>query len=208
LSLAGDYTGLWKLLYDWQTLLAGAAAIFGGWLAYRAGVKQATATGDAAAIQIQAIATQTAALEQQNAQLRRADQRRLARESLIAARMLDASLEVVANDIGTARSSFGAEPRDGQIDEPTANSVRHAVGKPGFAYLWEKLGILDREIAVPFLTLEAAIERMRAERGATIAFGLTDRLDQLSMLVERLRDLAGGEIGRATRVLSADEQTP
>jgi hypothetical protein len=74
--------------------------------------------------------------------------------------------------------------------------------------LWEKVGILDREIAVPFLTLEAAIERMRAERGATIAFGLTDRLDQLSMLVERLRDLAGGEIGRATGVLSADEQTP
>jgi hypothetical protein len=118
LSLAGDYTGLWKLLYDWQTLLAGAAAIFGGWLAYRAGVKQATATRAAAAIQIQAIATQTAALEQQNAQLRRADQRRLARESLIAARMLDASLEVVANDIETARSSFGAEPRDGQIGEP------------------------------------------------------------------------------------------
>jgi hypothetical protein len=46
--VSADYTGLWKLLYDWQTLLAGAAAIFGGWLAYRAGVKQATATRDAA----------------------------------------------------------------------------------------------------------------------------------------------------------------
>ena len=36
-----DYIGIWKLLYDWQTIIAGAAAIFGGWIAYRAGVKQA-----------------------------------------------------------------------------------------------------------------------------------------------------------------------
>jgi len=201
-----DYDGLLKLLYDWQTLLAGAAAIFGGWLAYRAGVKQATATRDASTVQIQAIDMQTAALEQQNAELRRADQRGLARESLIAARMLDASLEVVANDIENARSLFGPEPRDGYIDEPTANFVRHAVGKPGFAYLWQKVGILDREIAVPFLTLEAAIDRMRAERGATIVSGLTDRLDRLSVLVERLRDLAGGEVGRATAILAADRQ--
>ena len=39
-----DYSGVWKLLYDWQTIIAGAAAIFGGWIAYRAGVKQAQAT--------------------------------------------------------------------------------------------------------------------------------------------------------------------
>jgi hypothetical protein len=47
LSVCADYTGLLKLLYDWQTLLAGAAAIVGGLAAYRAGVKQARATHQA-----------------------------------------------------------------------------------------------------------------------------------------------------------------
>jgi len=49
LSVCADYTGLWKLLCDWQTLLAGGAAIFGGLAAYFAGVKQATATREATA---------------------------------------------------------------------------------------------------------------------------------------------------------------
>jgi len=35
-----DYPWLAKMIYDWQTLIAGGAAIFGGWLAYLAGVKQ------------------------------------------------------------------------------------------------------------------------------------------------------------------------
>jgi len=191
-----DYTGPLKLLYDWQTLVAGFVAIGGGWLAYFAGVKQ-----------VRAIRAQTAVLRQQNDDLKRAEQRRLARDSLIAARMLDASLEVVARDIENARSTFGG-PRDGYVDEPTANLARQAVGKPGFAYLWEKVGILDREIAVPFLELEASIDRMRAQHGTTHIGPLTDRLDHLSALVERIRDLAGGEIRRTRAVLSDDDIPP
>ena len=47
-----------------------------------------------------------------------------------------------------------AGPPDGMIDASAANRVRQRVGKPGFAYLWEKVGLLDREIAEPFLQLE------------------------------------------------------
>src|SRR5262249_39382315 len=136
---------------------------------YRAGIIQANATRKSGQLQISAIAEQTAALEQQNEYLKRADQRRLARENLIAARMLDASMAVVADDIGTARSRFSGSGADGHIDAPTADFVRHSVGKPGFAYIYERLGILDREIAVPFLNLEAAIDRTRAETGETRA---------------------------------------
>jgi hypothetical protein len=53
-----DYTGLWKLLYDWQTIIAGAAAILGGWIAYRAGVIQARATRESADKQIAAAAAE------------------------------------------------------------------------------------------------------------------------------------------------------
>ena len=53
-----DYTGLWKLLYDWQTIIAGGAAILGGWIAYRAGVIQANATRESAGKQITAAAAE------------------------------------------------------------------------------------------------------------------------------------------------------
>lgn len=53
-----DYTGLWKLLYNWQTLIAGTAAIIGGWIAYRAGVIQAKATRESANQQIAAAAAE------------------------------------------------------------------------------------------------------------------------------------------------------
>lgn len=48
------YTGAFKMLYDWQTIIAGGAAIVGGWIAYLAGLKQATATREAASAQVDA----------------------------------------------------------------------------------------------------------------------------------------------------------
>lgn len=50
-----DYTGFWKLLYDWQTIIAGGAAVIGGLAAYSAGRIQARATREAADREIAAI---------------------------------------------------------------------------------------------------------------------------------------------------------
>jgi uncharacterized iron-regulated membrane protein len=66
--VCSNYHGFLGWLCDWQTLigavvaglLAILAAVLGGWMAYRAGVRQATATRQTADRQIRA-------LEQQNA---------------------------------------------------------------------------------------------------------------------------------------------
>jgi hypothetical protein len=50
-----DYTGVWKVLYDWQTITAGALAIVGAGIAYMAGIIQARATREAADKQIAAV---------------------------------------------------------------------------------------------------------------------------------------------------------
>jgi hypothetical protein len=52
---ATDYTGFWKVVYDWQTLITGMAAVFGGLVAYQAGRTQANATREAANRQIAAL---------------------------------------------------------------------------------------------------------------------------------------------------------
>jgi hypothetical protein len=159
------YSGVLKWIYDWQTIIAGLAAIFGGWLAYRGGIRQADATRDAAGLQIKALTEQTSAVKQQNAYLVRADQRNHARERLIAARTLVASMVVVAKGIQNAKSRFGYGGREGYVDPQTAEDIRQLIGKPGFNFLWEKVGILDHEIGVPFLELEAAIDQMRKVKG-------------------------------------------
>jgi hypothetical protein len=71
-----DYTGLWKLLYDWQTISAGGlavlAAVIGGGMAYWAGRVQANATRTAADLQVAAADAQLAHLK---AEKKEADQR-------------------------------------------------------------------------------------------------------------------------------------
>jgi hypothetical protein len=118
--------------------------------------------------------------------------------------MLYASMEVISAAIQHARSMLGSR-RD--ISAPLADAIRNVIGKQGFAHLWEKMGILDPEIAAPFLELEAAIDRMRAETGPTTVQALTERLDHLSVLVDRICDLAGGEIKRTVEMASGDEQS-
>ena len=62
-----NYTGLWKLLYDWQTIITGPlailAAVIGGGMAYWAGWVQAKATRTAADLQVAAINAQLAHLK-------------------------------------------------------------------------------------------------------------------------------------------------
>ena len=71
-----DYTGLWKLLYDWQTIIAGTlailAAFIGGGMAYWAGKVQANATRTAADLQV---AAANAQLEHLKAEREEADKR-------------------------------------------------------------------------------------------------------------------------------------
>jgi len=189
--VSSDFHDLWKLFYDWQTIAAGilaiVAALIGGFFVYWVGVKQIRA------------------LQEQNADLKRAEQRRLARETLSTARMLDASLQVIAENIEGAREWSGAQPRSGHVDQEMANSVRQTLGEHRLSYLRDKMGILDPEIAVPLIRLEATLDRFRAEKGETHAGGLTDRLKEFSVLVQRIRDLAGGEIARTRAILSPDE---
>jgi hypothetical protein len=148
-------------------VLAIVGALGGGALAYYAGKKQATATRDAARDQI-------AELRRQNADLKLADQRRLARERLAVAGLLYTALGVVVGQIEGARSRFSG-PADALVDE--GGNIRHEVGKPGFAYLWERLGVFEGAIVAGFLDLEIAIDRMQAEKGPASICGGSGFLD-------------------------------
>jgi hypothetical protein len=183
--VCSNYHGFWGWLCDWQTLigaviaglLAIGAAGLGGWMAYRA-------ARDAAHGQIRA-------LEQQNADLKRAEQRRLAQERSNIARVLRASMMLVNADI-TAVNLY-------TLGMPLApNPVR----KHGFDYLRERVGNCEPdEIITAFLLLEAGID----ELPGTPPEHRTEQLDNLSGFVKRISDLARQEIQRTAPMLSSDE---
>jgi hypothetical protein len=198
--MAPDYTGVLRWVYDWQTMIAGIVAVVGaiggGVLAYLAGKKQADATRKSARDQI-------AALEQQNADLKLAGQRRLAQERKDVAGLLYASVGIVIAQIEAARSGL-IDP----LPAPRANAIRQTVGKPGFTYLWERLGVFEGEIVVAFLNLNIGIDAIKAGIDDTDVGRLGRMLDGLSTLAERLRALASGEMERAKAILPADELPP
>jgi hypothetical protein len=205
---ASDYTGTWAVLYDWQAAIAGGTALIAGGLAFWAGVKQAKETRRSAQIEAAATAEQTAALKQQNADLRRAERRRLARESLTAARLLAASLEMTSDEVEKARSSFtlGSPPQI--IDASFIQQI--VVSKPRFsADLWARAGILNREILSPLLNLEAQIDQMHSHQSTGVrADFLAAQLNSLSVIVRSLCELAADDEKKAVTILSEEELLP
>jgi hypothetical protein len=185
---APEYTGLFRFVYDWQTFIAGMGAIYGGLLAYRAGKTQATATREAARDQI-------AALEQQNADLKLADKRRLAQERKDVAGFLYASVGIVIAQIEIARS--GLTDLEENPFGVSAKTIRQTVGKPGFTYLWGRLGVFEGEIVVAFLSLDTAIDQMQAGKDDTDFGHLKHMLEGLLTLAKDLRSLASSEMQKA-----------
>jgi hypothetical protein len=179
----------WKLLCDWQALTAGilaiVAAVIGGLFVYCVGVKQIRA------------------LQEQNADLKRAEQRKLAQERSNVARVLWSCLGYVESDV--AGASFGGGPNS-VLPEQVANSARRSIGKPNFDYLRERVGNFAREDIVPaFLGVERLIDELRAGEGPIPVGELTALLDNLSDGVRKLRALAMVELERAKDMLSENE---
>ena len=105
-----DYTGLWKLLYDWQTIITGPlailAAVIGGGMAYWAGRVQAKATRTAADLQVAAINDQLAHLK---AEKDEADRR--ARGLACASQQGSRKEAQAAGSTACSRRTYGHHPR-------------------------------------------------------------------------------------------------
>jgi len=155
-----DYTGLCKLLYDWQTLIAGGLALFAGVVTVcgtlRSAKRQVKATNDAADRQITAAQEQTAAAQHQTAVMRDMERRRISREGYAFYAMLEAAMGAVIEDVGVARKLPPG-------DAPTQNSaeayaVRHRVKRAGFAELRSAFLRFGGADTAKFLKLDKEIE--------------------------------------------------
>jgi hypothetical protein len=191
-----------QVIDHWQTLIAGGVAGLAGLAAYIGALQ-------AAGRQVKAANAQTAAVETQNAALKRADQQRLAREQLMVARLLDASLQLLKKDIDDASDSYKSPRENDIIAAGDANAIRDRIKKPAsFPILMENITALSPDIAVLFLSLNAKIDRVKAETESITVGGLmNDRIGSLAETELALRNLTTEAIKSAESVL-LDDDTP
>jgi hypothetical protein len=135
----------YKLLTDWGSLIGGSFALIAGAALYCIGRVQANA------------------VKEQTADLKRAERHRIARETPQAARMLDASLQLIEEDIVAAKDRYHTDDTNHIIAKGDATPIRQSINKPGFPFLWQHLGILHHEIPTLFMTLEIKIDELHAE---------------------------------------------
>jgi hypothetical protein len=87
-----EYASITKLLYDWQTLIAGGMAL-------AAGVGTGWITRSAARQQVAAANRQTEAVKQQNTELKTEARRNLARNALTSITLIESVLSRIQDDI-------------------------------------------------------------------------------------------------------------
>ncbi len=100
-----DYTGIWRYLFDWQTLIAGLVAFGGAWLAYR-GVRVAADR-------------QIAAIHEQLRQEREAaaERDRCERKGLVEGLSIEAARirELAAQRFATAQQEYVGDGKPGWV---------------------------------------------------------------------------------------------
>src|SRR5271166_1089022 len=106
-----DYTGVLKVLYDWQTLITGILALIAALATIRATIKAANREISAAQEQTRVAQEQTRVAQEQIAVTVRVERQRIARESYAFFAMLEAAMGAVVEDIQEAERIFAAEPQ-------------------------------------------------------------------------------------------------
>jgi hypothetical protein len=203
-NVTPDYAGVWKGLYDWQTLITGILALI-------AAFGTIWATIVAANREIAAAQEQTRVAQEQIAVTLRVERQRIARESYAFFAMLEAAMGAVVEDIEAAGEIFAAETQ--RIGESTrAYEARQRVKKTAFAELRSACLRFGGQLTTPFLCLDKAIDDFAAEwitvpsageplRKGTNA-GLGIQLQTLKLQADALRKQAHEGMTRCTAVLA------
>ena len=137
--MSSEYVGVFKYLYDWQSFIAGLFALIAGVVAYAAGLRQARA------------------VEQQNRELKIAERRRLAREQIVAIRLLNGALATIESGL-THVEGFLEQPRYLPGSAIVPEGWRELVRKPPLDVVWPHLGVCGFEVVDNYVLLDAEIE--------------------------------------------------
>jgi hypothetical protein len=174
---------LYEFFRDQGSIIAGILALLAGLVAYRAGKLQARAT------------------TQQNIELRTENRRRLAREGIIATRLLEGVLSKIKGDIDRLNKLLDQPQFFANPNATVPSDWRKLIRKPALTTVWDKLGLCERETINNYLILDAKIDEF-IERDISGVHPIKNSLADFTNFVTVLRDDLAGEARRYDAVLS------
>jgi hypothetical protein len=176
-ALAGSTAG--EIAIALASLLAGMLALLAGILAYWVGQRQVD-------------------------WLQTSERRHLARETLIATRLIDSVLVRVHDDVAKLQNTL-AQPQYQRQGATAPADYSRLVRKPNVSVVWDRLGLCNPEIVRTYMDLDADIE-VYWERQIYGAQYHRDTLTKIDNKIEFLRDELGNEAQKCEDVLSSTQR--
>jgi hypothetical protein len=172
----------YRLLRDQGSILAGVLALFAGVGAYYAGRRQAKA------------------VREQNRELRQNESRRLAREVLTAARLVDGMLNGVERSIETIPPFRGDQQ---QLGDETARNLRTRLAALAVDPMIAPLGRLGQKNIEAYFMLCFQIDRFR-KAGDTTGAALHREFAVIQADISSLREAIAEEVRMAEQALASE----
>lgn len=187
-----------SLLYDFcrdqGSIIAGLLALAAGYLVFK-GVTVA------AQKQVAAVNAQTEALRQQNRELRNEGERRLARDQIVALKLLGTVLAIIRNDVDKLKQLL-QNPRYTGTTRIVPANYRQLIYKPPLSIMWDDLGICGPDIIANYLQLDARLSEFARTQVYAVDI-MQNELQAISDTLELLERELQSDAGQDSIALDA-----
>lgn len=179
-------------------------SIIGGLLALAAGCLAFTGAMRAAGKQVTAVNAQTEALRQQNSDLKTENQRRLAREAIIAIKLLGSVLGIVRGDVAKVTKLLDQPVYFGPNKIAPAN-VRQLIYQLPLDIVWGNLGVCGTEVVNNYLLLDAKLDEFAKIQVYSVDI-IKNELQIITNLLDFLERELENDVARCNAVLLETSQ--
>jgi hypothetical protein len=147
---------------------------------------------------------QVDAVEKQNHWLRRSERRRMARDGIIATRLIDAMLIRMRDDIAKMRKVL-EQDQYRKVNATVPSDFSRLIHKPDISVVWDQLGRCDPDTIRSYMDLDAEIGQYwdRPIHGRQYH---QDKLNTFGSIVNLLRDSLEGQARQCMNILLETER--
>jgi hypothetical protein len=186
------HSALYDFCRDQGSIIGGLLALAAGYLAFKGAMR-------AAAKQVAAINAQTEALRQQNSDLKTESRRRLAREAVIAIKLLESVLGIVRADVAKV-SQLLEQPHYFGPNKVAPTSVRQRIYQLPLDIVWGNLGVCSTEVVTNYLLLDAKLDDFSKTQVYSIDIIKTE-LQVITDILDFLEQELKNDVARCNTVL-------
>jgi hypothetical protein len=188
------YCRIYEFLKDQGSIIAGLLALLAGVVAYYGSRK-------AADLQVKAAEKQTDILREQNTYLVRENRRKLARDSLVAIRLVIGALERIKADTKDLKRRF-QEPPHSMPGSPGTATPRdlELISAPAMQLLWQNLGLCGQEVIDKFLLVDKIIHEVKRADNWNVIH-ITSKLTEINTIIDFLDEELSTEAQKCYSVL-------